>query len=60
MQALHLCDVALAAKPGHRPTLQARLAALNALAAKEGRSNFQVAGWLRHRIRETKAELDAE
>ena len=59
MQALHLCDVALAAKPGYPPALRARLAALSALAAQEGRSNFQVAGWLRHRIRETQAELDA-
>ena len=58
MEALYLTEVALAAEPGHRGALQARLAALMALAKTEGRSNFQVAGWLRHRIAATRAELE--
>jgi glyoxylase-like metal-dependent hydrolase (beta-lactamase superfamily II) len=57
VEALHLTEVALAAEPGHRPALQARLDALVALSRQEDRSNFQLAGWLRHRIAETQAEL---
>jgi len=58
LPALHLARVALAAQPGNRQALQVRLAALRALLA-DNRGNFQLAGWLRHRIAQTEAALAA-
>ena len=60
LEALHLAEVALAAEPAHRGALEARLAALRLLEAEDGGSNFQVAGWLRHRIAETRRALGEE
>ncbi len=55
--ALHLTEVALAADPRHVGALEARLAALQRLAEADGGANFQVSGWLRHEIEETRAAL---
>jgi hypothetical protein len=49
--------VALAADPAHAGALEAQLAALQRLAEADAGANFQVAGWLRHRIAETKRAL---
>jgi len=57
--ALHLAEVALAGEPSSRPALQAQLGALEMLARQDAGSNFQVAGWLRHRISAVKAQLGA-
>ncbi len=57
LEALHLAEVALAADPRGRAGLEARLAALEALAAEVGDRNFQEAGWLRHRIAQTRQQL---
>ena len=57
LKALHLAEVALAADPAHRGALEAQLAALERLAEADAGRNFQVAGWLRHRIAETKQAL---
>ncbi len=48
-EALPLLDVALAAEPGNRVALEAKLAALEALLGRDG-ENFQLGGWLRHEI----------
>jgi alkyl sulfatase BDS1-like metallo-beta-lactamase superfamily hydrolase len=57
LRALHLAEVALAADPAHAGALEAQLAALQRLAEADAGANFQVAGWLRHRIAETKRAL---
>lgn len=59
LEALHLVDIAAAAAPNDRAVLEARLAALGAMAEVVGQRNFQEAGWLRHRIGETRAQLAA-
>jgi len=56
LPALHLARIALAAEPTNRNALEVRLAALRALLA-ENHGNFQLAGWLRHRIAQTEAAL---
>lgn len=56
LPALHLARAALAADPANRQALEVRLAALRALLA-ENRGNFQLAGWLRHRITQTESAL---
>ena len=58
LRALHLAEVALATEPGNRGALEARLAALQLLAESDAGVNFQIAGWLRHRIGATRAALD--
>ncbi|MEE2679434.1 MAG: MBL fold metallo-hydrolase [Myxococcota bacterium] len=58
LHALHLTEVALATEPGHRAALEARLAALELLAMRDAGGNFQIDGWLRHRIGETRSALD--
>lgn len=58
LHALHLTEVALATEPGHRPALEARLAALELLAMRDAGGNFQIDGWLRHRIGQTRSALD--
>jgi alkyl sulfatase BDS1-like metallo-beta-lactamase superfamily hydrolase len=45
VEGLHLADIALAADPGDRRALEARLRALESLAAKSSNSNER--GWLR-------------
>jgi alkyl sulfatase BDS1-like metallo-beta-lactamase superfamily hydrolase len=57
LKALHLAEVALAADPKHAGALEAQLAALQRLAEEDAGTNFQVAGWLRHRIEATRAAL---
>ena len=55
VRALHMTDIALAASPDHRPTLEARLAALRSLLAK-CRNSIE-ANWLRYGIRTAEAKL---
>ena len=57
LEALHLVDIASAAERDNRAVLEARLAALSGMAKQIGRRNFQEAGWLRHRIENTRARL---
>jgi alkyl sulfatase BDS1-like metallo-beta-lactamase superfamily hydrolase len=53
--ALYLTDMALAVEPKHRPSLEARLKALQALDAKSDNSNER--GWLAAGIREVESRL---
>lgn len=53
--ALHLTDIALAADPNHRKSLEARLKALEILRSRCKNSNER--GWLDYSIRETKRKL---
>jgi len=55
--ALHLVEAALAAEPGHRGALEARLAALERLLERSGDVNHYEVYWLRHRIEATQKEL---
>ncbi len=53
--ALHLTDIALAADPNHRKSLEARLKALEILRSRCKNTNER--GWLDYSIRETKRKL---
>jgi alkyl sulfatase BDS1-like metallo-beta-lactamase superfamily hydrolase len=56
VEALHLTDVALAADPNHRPALEARLKALDAL---QGRCRNAIErGWLDYSIRTAREKLN--
>jgi len=57
LEALHLAEAALTVDPKHRGGLTAALLALRALAQQDGGTNFQIAGWLRARIRAAEAAL---
>jgi alkyl sulfatase BDS1-like metallo-beta-lactamase superfamily hydrolase len=57
VEALHLVDMALAADPGNRAALAARLAALELLLVRSGDVNHSEVYWLRHRIEATREEL---
>ena len=57
LRALHLAEVALAADPDHAGALEAQLAALERLAERDAGANFQISGWLRHRIAATRRAL---
>ncbi len=56
VEALRLTDVALAAEAGHRPALEMRLRALEALRARCHNSNER--GWLDHSIATTRGALE--
>jgi alkyl sulfatase BDS1-like metallo-beta-lactamase superfamily hydrolase len=56
LEGLHLADAALAADPGDRTALEARLRALEALDAESTNSNER--GWLRFGINETRRRLE--
>ena len=60
VEALHLIEMALAADPVHRPSLEARKAALEALLreAEAGFQNSYEMDWLKLRIRKTEAALE--
>ena len=53
--ALHLTDIALAADPNHRKSLEARLMALEILRSRCKNTNER--GWLDYSIRAAKAKL---
>lgn len=55
VRALALTDIALAADPKHRPTLEVRLAILQALDRQSGNSNER--GWLQAAVRDAEARL---
>jgi alkyl sulfatase BDS1-like metallo-beta-lactamase superfamily hydrolase len=56
VRALHLTDIALASEPEHRGALEARLAALQLLAASS--RNYMERGWLRHAAGEAEDRLE--
>jgi alkyl sulfatase BDS1-like metallo-beta-lactamase superfamily hydrolase len=58
VEALHLSDVALAADPNHRPSLEARLKALETLRDRCRNSNER--GWLEFSISHVKSRLEAK
>jgi alkyl sulfatase BDS1-like metallo-beta-lactamase superfamily hydrolase len=57
VEALHLVDMALAADPGSRAALEARLAALEELLRRSGGENHSELLWLEHRIAATREQL---
>ena len=58
VRALHFVDVALAADADHRPSLEARLAALELLLESAAGVNFYEVRWLTHRIAVTRRQLE--
>jgi alkyl sulfatase BDS1-like metallo-beta-lactamase superfamily hydrolase len=57
LEALHYCDMALAAEQDHSGALETRLAALELLMERSGDENHSEVLWLAHRIRATRDEL---
>jgi alkyl sulfatase BDS1-like metallo-beta-lactamase superfamily hydrolase len=58
VEALHLSDIALAADPNHRPSLEAKLKALETLLSRCRNSNER--GWLEFSLRQVKSKLGAK
>ncbi len=58
VEALHLTDMALAAEPAHRPSLEARLKALDLLQSRCRNTNER--GWLDHAVQVTRAKLSGQ
>lgn len=61
--AVHLCEMALAAEPGHRGARETFIAAHEALLAEHTaqpneQENFWLVGWLNHQIATAQGELD--
>lgn len=50
LEALHLCEIALAGEPQHVAATAARRKALQRILETRGEGNFQLRGWLRKRI----------
>ena len=50
LEALHLCEIALAGEPEHAAAAAARRRALQRILETRGETNFQLRGWLRSRI----------
>jgi hypothetical protein len=57
--AVHLCEMALAAEPGHRGALETFIAAHEALLAEHGNENFWLVGWLNHQIATAQGQLES-
>jgi alkyl sulfatase BDS1-like metallo-beta-lactamase superfamily hydrolase len=58
VEALHLSDIALAADPNHRLSLEAKLKALETLLSRCRNSNER--GWLEFSLRQVKSKLGAK
>jgi alkyl sulfatase BDS1-like metallo-beta-lactamase superfamily hydrolase len=58
VEALHLSDIALAADPNHRLSLEAKLKALETLLSRCRNSNER--GWLEFSVRQVKSKLGAK
>ena len=58
MEALHLVDMALAADPESADALAVRLDALEVLLARGGGVNHYETMWLRHRVDQTRQQVD--
>jgi alkyl sulfatase BDS1-like metallo-beta-lactamase superfamily hydrolase len=58
VEALHLCDIALAADPNHRLSLEAKLKALETLLSRCRNSNER--GWLEFSVRQVKSKLGSK
>ncbi len=56
-RALHFAEMSLAAEPGQRRALEARLAALELLLQRSGDVNHYEVEWLKHRIAATREAL---
>jgi glyoxylase-like metal-dependent hydrolase (beta-lactamase superfamily II) len=50
LEALHLCEIALAGNPEHVGAVTAQRRALQQILDTRGRGNFQLEGWLRHEL----------
>jgi alkyl sulfatase BDS1-like metallo-beta-lactamase superfamily hydrolase len=59
LHALHLVDMVLHARPGDRPALEVKRAALEQLVAASGRENFSEVQWLESEQAEIDATVDA-
>jgi alkyl sulfatase BDS1-like metallo-beta-lactamase superfamily hydrolase len=60
VEALHLTDMVLSGEATHAAALRVRAAALETLLERSGGENFSEVQWLRGRLAETRARLDAE
>ena len=58
VEAVHLCEIALAAEPRCRAALEVFVAAHEQLVEDSGGQNFWEVGWLRHQIRRARALLE--
>ena len=58
VEALHLSDIALAADPNHRLSLEAKLKALETLLSRCRNSNER--GWLEFSVRQVKSKLGSK
>jgi alkyl sulfatase BDS1-like metallo-beta-lactamase superfamily hydrolase len=58
VEAVHLCEMALAADPRCRTALEVFVAAHEQLLADSGGENFWEVGWLRHQIRRARTMLE--
>ena len=56
--ALQLCEMALAAAPGHRGALETFVAAHEVMLDEHG-ENFWIAGWLNHQIADARRQLES-
>jgi alkyl sulfatase BDS1-like metallo-beta-lactamase superfamily hydrolase len=60
VEAVYLCEMALAADPRSRAALAVYIAAHEQLLAESGGDNFWEVGWLRHQIRRARALLEGD
>lgn len=58
ISAVQLCEMALAAEPGHHDALEVFIAAHQLLLEAHGNENFWLVGWLNHQIATAQRELD--
>jgi glyoxylase-like metal-dependent hydrolase (beta-lactamase superfamily II) len=58
LEALHFIEIALTAAPTHRPTLEAKIAALELLIERNAGKHYDELGWLENEIKTAKATLD--
>ncbi|MGZ6972846.1 MAG: MBL fold metallo-hydrolase [Acidimicrobiia bacterium] len=57
--AVQLCEMALAAEPGHRGALETFVAAHELLLDEHGNENFWLVGWLHHQIAGARGQLES-
>ncbi|MFM5907385.1 MAG: alkyl sulfatase dimerization domain-containing protein [Novosphingobium sp.] len=58
LEALHLAEAVLAMEPANRAALELKLAANEAILAREGRENFSEVRWLEAQIARLRGELE--
>ena len=57
IEAVQLCEMALAAEPGHRGALEAFVTAHELLLERHGGENFWLIGWLRDQVAHAQASI---